>query len=70
MVSPGSVNDGFAKIRVLSETTTPNEFNAAKVSLGVLGVISQVRSIQFSYIYLPKKIENHIWILLQKILLP
>ncbi|KAL9303028.1 putative oxidoreductase [Arabidopsis thaliana] len=42
MVSPGSVNDGFAKIRVLSETTTPNEFNAAKVSLGVLGVISQV----------------------------
>ncbi|VVB03538.1 unnamed protein product [Arabis nemorensis] len=42
MVSPGSVNDGFAKIRVLSETTTPSEFNAAKVSLGVLGVISQV----------------------------
>ncbi|KAG7570734.1 FAD-binding type PCMH-like superfamily [Arabidopsis thaliana x Arabidopsis arenosa] len=42
MVSPGLVNDGFAKIRVLSETTTPNEFNAAKVSLGVLGVISQV----------------------------
>ncbi|XP_010507978.1 PREDICTED: L-gulonolactone oxidase 2 isoform X2 [Camelina sativa] len=42
MVSPGSVNDGFAKIRVLTETTTPNEFNAAKVSLGVLGVISQV----------------------------
>ncbi|XP_010512820.1 PREDICTED: LOW QUALITY PROTEIN: L-gulonolactone oxidase 5-like [Camelina sativa] len=42
MVSPGSVNDGFAKIRVLSEATTPSEFNAAKVSLGVLGVISQV----------------------------
>ncbi|CAH2057712.1 unnamed protein product [Thlaspi arvense] len=42
MVTPGSANDGFAKIRVLTETTTPNEFNAAKVSLGVLGVISQV----------------------------
>ncbi|KAL9844393.1 putative oxidoreductase [Arabidopsis thaliana] len=42
IVSPGSVNDGFAKVRVLRETTTPNEFNAAKVSLGVLGVISQV----------------------------
>ncbi|KAG2290509.1 hypothetical protein Bca4012_028391 [Brassica carinata] len=42
MVSPGSVSDGFAKVRVLSETTTPNEFNAAKVSLGVLGVVSQV----------------------------
>ncbi|KAF8104986.1 hypothetical protein N665_0164s0004 [Sinapis alba] len=42
MVSPGSVNDGFARVRVLSETRTPNEFNAAKVSLGVLGVISQV----------------------------
>ncbi|KAL0720233.1 hypothetical protein Bca4012_034832 [Brassica carinata] len=42
MVSPGSVNDGFAKVRVLSESTTPEEFNAAKVSLGVLGVISQV----------------------------
>ncbi|CAH2071201.1 unnamed protein product [Thlaspi arvense] len=42
MVTPGSANDGFAKVRVLSETTTPNEFNAARVSLGVLGVISQV----------------------------
>ncbi|KAL1223381.1 L-gulonolactone oxidase 5 [Cardamine amara subsp. amara] len=42
MVSPGLVNDGFAKVRVLTEITTPEEFNAAKVSLGVLGVISQV----------------------------
>ncbi|CAA7016050.1 unnamed protein product [Microthlaspi erraticum] len=42
MVSPGSVSDGFAKVRVLGESMTPNEFNAAKVSLGVLGVISQV----------------------------
>ena len=48
MVSPGSVNEGFAKIRILSETTTPNEFNAAKVSLGVLGVISQVRKLKIS----------------------
>ncbi|EFH38432.1 predicted protein [Arabidopsis lyrata subsp. lyrata] len=47
MVSPGSANDGFAKIRVLSEITTPNEFKAAKVSLGVLGVISQ-RSLTYT----------------------
>ena len=51
MVSPGSVSDGFAKVRVLSETTTPNEFNAAKVSLGVLGVVSQVRLIIFVFYY-------------------
>ncbi|CAN8286005.1 unnamed protein product [Cochlearia groenlandica] len=42
MVSPGTVNDGFSKVRVLTEATTLDEFNAAKVSLGVLGVISQV----------------------------
>ncbi|KAF8102684.1 hypothetical protein N665_0197s0046 [Sinapis alba] len=42
MVSPGLVSEGFVKVRVLSETMSPEEFNAAKVSLGVLGVISQV----------------------------
>ncbi|KAL0886921.1 hypothetical protein Bca101_010904 [Brassica carinata] len=42
MVSPGSVSDGYVKVRVLSETMNLEEFNAAKVSLGVLGVISQV----------------------------
>lgn len=40
MVSLGSVSDGHVKVRVLSETMSPEEFNAAKVSLGVLGVIS------------------------------
>ncbi|KAJ0266956.1 L-gulonolactone oxidase 4 [Hirschfeldia incana] len=42
MVSPGSVSDGYVKVRVFSETMNPEEFNAAKVSLGLLGVISQV----------------------------
>ncbi|XP_010544874.1 PREDICTED: probable L-gulonolactone oxidase 6 [Tarenaya hassleriana] len=41
MVSPGSADEGFVRVRVLNESTL-NEFNAAKVSLGVLGVISQV----------------------------
>ena len=41
-VSPGSVSYGYVKVRVFSETMNPQEFNASKVSLGVLGVISQV----------------------------
>ncbi|CAH8384111.1 unnamed protein product [Eruca vesicaria subsp. sativa] len=42
IVSPGSVSDGYVKVCALSETMNPEEFKAAKVSLGVLGVISQV----------------------------
>ncbi|CAA0410226.1 FAD-binding domain PCMH-type [Arabidopsis suecica] len=42
MVSPGLASDGYVKVQVLSETIDPEEFRAAKVSLGVLGVISQV----------------------------
>ncbi|KAG7534476.1 D-arabinono-1-4-lactone oxidase [Arabidopsis thaliana x Arabidopsis arenosa] len=42
MVSPGSVSEGYVKVRVLSEAMNPEEFNAAKVSLGLLGVIAQV----------------------------
>ncbi|KAF8107504.1 hypothetical protein N665_0120s0028 [Sinapis alba] len=42
MVSPGSVSDGYVKVRVLNKNMNPEDFNAAKVSLGVLGVISQV----------------------------
>nr|AAO42132.1 unknown protein [Arabidopsis thaliana] len=42
LVSPGLVSDGYVKVQVLSETIDPEEFRAAKVSLGVLGVISQV----------------------------
>ncbi|VYS70551.1 unnamed protein product [Arabidopsis thaliana] len=42
LVSPGLASDGYVKVQVLSETIDPEEFRAAKVSLGVLGVISQV----------------------------
>lgn len=51
IVSPGSVSDGYVKVRVLSETMNPEEFNAATVSLGVLGVISQVCMFKIRIIY-------------------
>ncbi|CAN1319409.1 Probable L-gulonolactone oxidase 6 [Linum perenne] len=40
LVSPGFAKDGYVKVRTLKETD--DEINAAKLSLGVLGVISKV----------------------------
>ncbi|WCJ22496.1 D-arabinono-1 4-lactone oxidase family protein [Euphorbia peplus] len=42
MVSPGAPEDGYVQVRRLDHKNYNNEFNAAKVSLGVLGVISKV----------------------------
>ncbi|KAJ8436899.1 hypothetical protein Cgig2_017324 [Carnegiea gigantea] len=43
IVSPGEPKDGFVKVRTLDERIESHaELDAAKVSLGVLGVISQV----------------------------
>ncbi|KAL9397092.1 hypothetical protein Peur_011345 [Populus x canadensis] len=41
IISPGGPEDGYAKVRSLDESNS-TELNAAKVSLGVLGVISKV----------------------------
>ncbi|WCJ22495.1 D-arabinono-1 4-lactone oxidase family protein [Euphorbia peplus] len=42
MVSPGGPEDDYVKVRRIDDKNYNSEFNAAKVSLGVLGVISQV----------------------------
>ncbi|XP_045788264.1 probable L-gulonolactone oxidase 6 [Trifolium pratense] len=41
IVRPSNSEDGYAKVEILNEQNN-EDFNAAKVSLGVLGVISQV----------------------------
>ncbi|XP_010534726.1 PREDICTED: probable L-gulonolactone oxidase 6, partial [Tarenaya hassleriana] len=43
LISPGTVGEGFVKVRVLNYENyyPPMDFNAVMVSLGVLGVISQ-----------------------------
>ncbi|KAK4767450.1 hypothetical protein SAY86_015200 [Trapa natans] len=40
MVTPSSAQDGYAKVRVINSSHP--DFNATKVSLGVLGVVTQV----------------------------
>lgn len=42
IVSPGGSKDGYAKVRRLNETNSSDQLDAARVSLGVLGVISKV----------------------------
>ncbi|KAM7261005.1 hypothetical protein ACFE04_026480 [Oxalis oulophora] len=61
IVSPGE--NGSARVWVLNDQTTNNLFNAAKVSLGVLGVISQVTlqlepMFKRSITYVPKSDSN------------
>jgi hypothetical protein len=52
IISPGGPEDGYAKVRSLDESNS-TELNAAKVSLGVLGVISKVREVLIISLFLP-----------------
>lgn len=48
IVRPAGPRDGYAVVRTLSDDGG-SEFKAAKVSLGVLGVVSQVISLVFIF---------------------
>jgi FAD-dependent oxidoreductase len=60
IISPGGPEDGYAKVRSLDESNS-TEFNAAKVSLGVLGVISKVREVLIISLFYLHPVHNLPW---------
>ena len=62
IVSPGGPEEGYVRIRTLNESHA--DLHAAKVSLGVLGVISQVRTHLFYPLTITWKFQASIGILL------
>jgi hypothetical protein len=50
IVRPSDSKDGYAKVEILNEQNN-EDFDAAKVSLGVLGVISQVWFMIFFFFF-------------------